>query len=147
MNLSSLRVQPAAIGYLRAHRRQIARFALVGLSTFVLYIVLFRVLYGAMGFGYKIAISVAYFLTVCCHFILNRMFTFNVERRALGLHVGRYGLMLLLNYLITLAVVWAVVELLGMSPYLGAIASTAVSAMSSFLAMKHFVFRHPEGNR
>jgi putative flippase GtrA len=136
-----MRALTAWLDYLREHRAQITRFVIVGISTFVLYFLLFRVLFGGLGLGYKGAITIAYAVTVMCHFLLNRFFTFNVEQRDLGLHAGRYILMLLLNYLITLAVMWTIVEVVGISPYFGAVVSTLVTAASSFFVMKHFVFR------
>lgn len=132
-------VLSAALDYLREHMWQIVRFVVVGGLTFALYFLLFRVLYGTIGFGYKAAISLAYIVTVCCHFLLHRSFTFGVSRR-MSIHLGRYGAMLVLNYLTTLAVMWTVVELLRISPYWGPLASTGVTAASSFFVMKHFVF-------
>jgi len=134
----------AWLDYLREHRGQIVRFVIVGVLTFILYFSLFRFLYGSAGFDYKVAISLAYIVTVLCHFLLNRFFTFNARQRSLGLHAGRYGLMLVLNYVITLFVMWTVVEIIRISPYFGAVVSTAVTAASSFFVMKHFVFRSPE---
>lgn len=130
----------AALNYLREHKWQIVRFVVVGGSTFALYFLLFRVLYGEIGLGYKVAISFAYVVTVCCHFLLHRSFTFGAGRRGMGIHLGRYGAMLVLNYLTTLAVMWTVVEVLQVSPYWGPLASTGLTAASSFFVMKHFVF-------
>ena len=146
MTLKRVIAYSALLNYLRQHRGQIARFVFVGVLTFVLYFLLFRILYGSAGLDYKIAITVAYAVTVMCHFLLNRFFTFNARQRSLGLHAGRYSFMLLLNYFITLCIMWTVVEIVRISPYYGAVASTAVTAASSFLVMKHFVFRLPEAS-
>jgi putative flippase GtrA len=141
VNVPSLRMLLSAwLDYLSRHKRQIARFIIVGASTFLLYFLLFHVLYGSAGLGYKVAITIAYAVTVFCHFLLNRFFTFSAQHRNLGLHAGRYGLMLVLNYLTTLFVMWVVVEIIRTSPYVGAVASTIVTATSSFFVMKHFVF-------
>jgi putative flippase GtrA len=126
--------------YLFRHRWQIVRFVIVGVSTFVLYFLSFHLFFGAGGFGYKTAVSMAYIITVACHFVLNRFFTFNAHRQDFGAHAGRYGLMLILNYGITLAVMWTCVEVAGISPYFGTVASTLATASSSFFVMKHFVF-------
>ena len=130
----------AALDYLREHKWQIVRFVVVGGLTFALYFLLFRVLYGGLGLGYKAAISFAYVVTVCCHFLLHRSFTFGISQGGMGIHLGRYGAMLVLNYLITLAVMWTIVEMLRISPYWGPLASTGITATSSFFVMKHFVF-------
>lgn len=137
-------MQLSAIAYLVEHKWQIVRFGMVGIATFLLNLLLFRILFGFLGFDYRIAVSIAYAVTVCCHFLLNRYFTFNAEQHEFGMHVGRYGVMLAANYGITLAVMWTFVEIFRVSPYLGVIASTAATASSSFFMMKHFVFRQAE---
>jgi putative flippase GtrA len=130
----------SGIAYLRAHRGEILRFALVGVATFALYFLSFHVCFAILGLGYKAAVSVAYVITVTTHFLLNRFFTFNAHASDLGAHAGRYALMLLLNYGITLGVMWFVVEVMHISPYLGTVASTLATAASSFFVMKYFVF-------
>jgi putative flippase GtrA len=130
----------STLAYVRTHRGEIARFVLVGAATFALNFVTFHVAFALFGFGYKMATSVAYAVTVTVHFLLNRFFTFNAGDSGIGMHAGRYALMLLLNYGITLAIVWFVVEVLRISPYYGPVAATAATALSSFFVMKYFVF-------
>ena len=129
----------SAAAYLRAHRGEMARFVLVGAATFALNFVTFHVAFALFGFGYKTAASVAYAVTVTVHFLLNRFFTFNARDSGLGMHAGRYAVMLLLNYGITLAMVWCVVEVLRMSPYYGPVAAAAATELSRFFVMKYFV--------
>lgn len=49
--------------------------------------------------------------------------------------------MLAFYYVVTMTVVWLVVEVVGLTPYIGVIASAATTASESFFLMMYFVFR------
>ena len=53
--------------------------------------------------------------------------------------------MVFINYLITLVISIVVVELLGLSIYLGGIISIFITGLSSFIIMNHFVFTEKLG--
>ena len=127
--------------YVAEHRLQLTKFAIVGLVTFGIYISSFHLFYGLFSLDYKIAVSLAYLVTVICHFLLHRVFTFSAGEQYLMHNAGKYLLMLALNYAIAMTVVWLVVEVVGVSPYIGVVASTAATASASFFIMKYFVFR------
>lgn len=130
-----------ALRYLRDHRLQLTKFIIVGLVTFGINFFCFYVFYGLIHLHYKVAVSFAYVVTVISHFLLHRGFTFGAGEQRLTRNAGKYLLMLGLNYVLTLTVVWTVVEIVGASPYLGVIGATAATASSSFFVMKYFVFR------
>ena len=109
--------------------------------TFGIYISSFHLFYGLFSLDYKIAVSLAYLVTVICHFLLHRVFTFSAGEQYLMHNAGKYLVMLALNYAIAMTVVWLVVEVVGVSPYIGVVASTAATASASFFIMKYFVFR------
>jgi putative flippase GtrA len=129
-----------AFEYLVTHRLQLAKFVFVGLATFGIYISCFHFFYGLIQFDYKVAVSLAYAITVASHFLLHRFFTFAAGEQALIHHTWRYLLMLGLNYVLSISVVWVTVEVARISPYFGVVASTAVTAFTSFFVMKYFVF-------
>jgi putative flippase GtrA len=126
--------------YIVAHRWQLAKFAFVGVVTFGINFLMFHVFYGLAHRDYRISVSLAYALTVICHFVLHRYFTFNAAGQQLIHNGSKYIAMLGLNYGMTVTVVWVVVAIMGSSPYFGVIASTAATACTSFLMMKYFVF-------
>jgi len=129
-----------AIGYLAAHRTQLAKFVVVGIVTFGINFLFFHLFYGLFHWDYRIAVSLAYVITVISHFLLHRIFTFSAAEQQMVHNAGKYLLMVAVNYGITLTVVGLVVEVVGWSPYIGVIASTAATASTSFFVMKHFVF-------
>ncbi len=132
------------VSYVTANKWQLLRFSIVGLTTFALNFVLVWLFYGVVGLDYRIAVSIAYTLTIIAHFMLNRSFTYGLVGMPEIPSTIRYAFMLFVNYLILLGVTTATVELLGLTPYFGVIFSEFVTAFSSFLMMKHFVFAQQE---
>lgn len=127
--------------YFSRHRGQIARFGLVGIITFILNYAMVWLFYGLIALNYRVAVSFAYIITVCAHFMLNRTFVYNKGGSTLFSHLGKYGGMLLINYLTTLAISMGTVEVCRLTPYYGVLFATGGTAFSSFLLMKYFVFR------
>src|SRR6476469_8612098 len=92
-----------AFRYLMDHRRQLAKFVFVGVLTFGINFSMFHVFYGLANLDYRIAVSAAYAITVLCHFLLHRFFTFEAAEQQLVTNVGKYAAMLGLNYTITIS--------------------------------------------
>lgn len=129
------------LSYINTHRVQLTKFVVFGFLTFGINIFCFHLFYGSIfKLNYKVAVTIAYIVTVCSHFVLNRTFTYKAVGQKITSHVWRYVIMLVSNYLLTLLVVWFVVNIVKSSPYLGLVASTGVGAMVSFFVMKYFVF-------
>lgn len=128
------------LNYLISHRLQLIKFIIVGLTTSGIYFACFHLFFAVIQFDYRIASSIAYAITICSHFLLHRKFTFVAVEQNLAMNGWKYLSMLALNYAIMLAVMWFSVSILGCSPYLGLIFSTAITAGISFFMMKYFVF-------
>ena len=126
--------------YISNHKWQIIRFGIVGVATFLLKLSLVWLFYGKVGLDYRIAVTCAYVITVIVHFLLNRSFTYRRVDGGVGPDTVKYGMLLFANYLITMLITSATVELLGLTPYFGIVLSTLATAGFSFLLMKHFVF-------
>lgn len=126
--------------YIRSHLREIIKFCIVGVATLLLNCGLVWLFYGKAALDYRFAVTYAYFITVVAHFMLNRSFTYGRKGGGVAFDTVRYTTMLLCNYFITLFVTTMAVEVLGLLPYFGVLFSVFVTAFSSFLLMKHFVF-------
>ena len=90
--------------------------------------------------NYKIAVSIAYLASVLTHFIANRRFTFQSHGHNLWPHIAKYCSLVVINYLITLAVVHIIVVELFLSPYLGIVGSIIATVLVGFLLAKLWVF-------
>ena len=129
------------IQYLLTHYIQLSKFLFVGFLTFFINLGFFHFFYASLAFNYKIAITISYVISVICHFMLHRFFTFKNREQAVAHHLVKYGVMLALNYGITLGAMWMTINILVLSPYFGLVFATAITAVTSFFTMKYFVFR------
>lgn len=130
-----------ALRYIVEHRVQLFKFVCIGLITFGNNFLFFQVFYKQFHWDYRIAVSLAFVLTVILHFSLHRIITFNATGRQIMHHAGKYILMLGLNYVITMIIAWFVVEILRISPSLIVVGATAVTTVINFFLMKYFVFK------
>lgn len=119
---------------------QLMKFAHVGFLLFGVNFLIFHLFYGLFHLDYRISISIAYATGVLLHFALHRKYTFRASSQQLAQTAGKYFLMLLLNYLLTLAVSWFVVEVGRLPPSFTVVASTTVTTGTGFFMMKYFVF-------
>lgn len=129
------------LNYFLTHYLQIIKFVAVGITTFFINLCFFHLFFGLLKIDYQIAISMSYLITVLSHFTLHRFFTFNVKNQFLTGNAVKYLGMLGLNYVGTLTAMWCVVNIAKYSPYFGVLASTGMTAFTSFFVMKYFVFK------
>ncbi len=130
--------------YLISHRLQLIKFILVGFITFGIYFLTFYLFFELIGLDYRIAATLAYLLTICSHFLLNRFFTFGAAEQEVIHNLWKYMLMLLFNYVTLLSVIWTCVNSIKISPYFGVLLSTGLSMLMNFFIMKYFVFFEEE---
>jgi putative flippase GtrA len=127
--------------FVRENQRSIVAFLSVGaFSAFVNFSV-FTLCWKIFNFPYQYAVSIAYVLSVICHFTGNRQITFKSQGTGIFFQVIKYLTMVLTNYLITVTVVHFVVENLHFSPYIGIICAIATTVWTGFFMSKLWVFR------
>jgi len=128
------------LNFLNSHKLQLTIFIIVGVVTFCINLGSFHIFYAIAQLDYKLAASIAYVITVICHFLMHRTFTFAAADQKVVHGLWKYLFMLGLNYTTLLIVMWFFVDILKVSPYFGLIASTGLTAFTSFFMMKYFVF-------
>ena len=126
--------------FLNSHKLQLTLFIVVGLLTFGINFGSFHFFYAIAQLDYKLAASIAYVIALVCHFGLHRTFTFRAAEQKVASSMWKYLIMLGLNYTILFIVMWFCVDIINSSPYIGLIASTGITAFTSFFMMKFFVF-------
>jgi len=93
-----LKAVSSLFDYLKNHR--LARYILVGGSTFVLDFSMLFLLHGQAGLSLGLAVSIAYWLSIGYNFSLNRTWTFSLKDRVnLRKHLSLYLVVLGFNYL------------------------------------------------
>ncbi len=122
-------------------RRQVISFLGVGGVTMMLYFAVMFLGIDRLKLPYPLGVSIAYCLSLSFHFLANRQVTFGAGGAPSLTQVTRYVVVAATNYLITLAVVAASVELLHLGVYSGAVFATLTTTGTGFVASKYWVFR------
>lgn len=121
---------------------QFFRYLGVGGSTALVYFGLIFVTVQGLHLGHLLAVSVSYLLAISFHFLANKTFTFRSRGGKVWPEVFRYILVALLNYFITLAVVFVVVDWGHQSTYLGALLAIAITLGLGYAMTKFWVFNN-----
>ena len=122
-------------------KRTFLFYCLAGGLSALVYFCFFSLLWQMIHMNYKIAVSIAYVMSVVVHFTMNRRLTFRGHGKNLRKHLMKYSVMILINYLITMLVVHMVVEKIHLSPYFGVVAAIGATVMSGYLMAKYWVFK------
>lgn len=89
------------------------------------------------------SVSVAYFISVLVHFLGNRYITFSANKHQPLLHnLKKYLVMVVVNYLISVAVVHVATAWFGVYPPLAVCLAIAVTVGVGFFLSKMWVFKH-----
>jgi len=124
---------------------QFAKYLVVGGSTAVLYFGLLILTVDVLHLGHFLAVSISYPLAITFHFLANKLFTFRSRSPQVSGEVLRYLCVAFLNYLISLVVIYLVVDLGGQSTYYGAALAVAVTVGLGYGVTKLWVFQHSRG--
>lgn len=107
----------------------------------MIYFGLLAVFLEILHLDYRVGVGIAYVIAVSFHFFSNRQLTFRANRERPLQQVIRYLPMVVLNYVLTVVMVAVSVEILELSPYLGAVVATVVTTVVGFFISKAWVFR------
>ena len=118
-------------------------FLAVGGGTAVFYAGLIALFHHGMGWAYTASITLAYPIAVSAHFVLSRMFTFAASKAPVGRHLPRYLVYIAGNYLLTLAIVSALVEWARWPVMLASAVAIVLCTGLGFVVSKYWVFAVP----
>jgi putative flippase GtrA len=91
-----------------------------------------------------IAVSIAYFIGVTCHFLLNKFWVFRCRRKDYGKQLIQYGLVILNNWFITLVVVQICLSTFTSNVLIAKLCAIPCATLCNFVLMQMVVFRgHP----
>ena len=124
---------------------QFSKYLAVGGSTAILYFALLIFTVDVLHLGHLSAVSISYPLAITFHFFANKLFTFRSRSAQMSGEVFRYLCVAFLNYLISLVVIYLVVDLGGQSTYYGAALAVAVTVGLGYGVTKLWVFQHSRG--
>jgi putative flippase GtrA len=122
-------------------QNKIFRFLFVGGVTFLIYYFFIWFFCEQLEIKYLYSISISYLIVCSLHFFLNRTLTFNANKNNLKLHLIKYSMVSILNYLIQFFVVYIAYNFLSFNIYLSVLISIITTIVISFLLMDIWVFK------
>ena len=120
--------------------RSFQRYLFVGVSTVCIDIALLALLREKFKGGLLSAVSIAYWASIIYNFVLNRLWTFEAKAGMIPKQILQYGVLLFINYLVTLAIVSSI-EALGISEYIGKIIALGITVSWTYFIYKKIVFK------
>lgn len=126
------------------HKLSVLFFLAVGLLSALVNVFSFAFFWRILALDYAVAVSLAYVLSVVTHFTGNRHFTFKHQKAPVLQQLPRYLGMVGINYAITLALAYFVVDILHYSPYYGVLLGIAGTVIVGYGLSCFWVFRSRE---
>jgi len=119
-------------------RGAFARFLLVGVLSVGVDTGSMVLLYELVGLPLAAATTLAFLLTLAVNFSLNMGFVFGVRGRLAG-RLARYGVLVGVNYVLTLLLVLGIAAL-GVNYVVAKLVAVACCALVNFVAYRYWVF-------
>jgi putative flippase GtrA len=88
-----------------------------------------------------VAVSIAYFIGVTCHFLLNKFWVFRCRRKDYGKQLVQYAGVILNNWVITIVVVQICLSTFTSNVLIAKLCAIPCATMCNFLLMQLVVFR------
>jgi putative flippase GtrA len=91
-----------------------------------------------------VAVTVAYFIAVCCHYLANKFWVFRCRRSDYLKQLFSYGVVIVNNWLITVVVVSVCLSTFTSNVVIAKLCAIPCATMCNFLLMQLVVFRSPK---
>jgi putative flippase GtrA len=88
-----------------------------------------------------VAVTIAYFIAVCCHYLANKFWVFRCRRSDYLKQLFSYGIVIVNNWLITVIVVSVCLSTFTSNVVIAKICAIPCATMCNFLLMQLVVFR------
>ena len=115
------------------------RFCLVGVTVAAIDFGIVWVLIGRIPS--LVAVSIAYFTAVCCHFLLNKMWVFRCRRSDYIRQLIQYFAVVVASYAITIMIVHLCLSTFTTNVLIAKLFALPPATLVAFLLMQFFVFR------
>jgi putative flippase GtrA len=120
---------------------QLLRFGMVGASGYVVNLVVFAALTGALGTDHRVAATGAFLVAVTNNFWWNRHWTFGASDRAVGFQAPRFLAVSVGAFLFALLVLEILVNVAGIQEVLAQAAAIVAATPLNFLGNRLWSFR------
>lgn len=123
------------------HKKSLLIFSTIGLINTGLYAGLFAFFLHLFPLHHFADTSAAFLLTTAFQFLANRKITFKVTHHNYLPQLLKYGILLLINYLVTLTIV-QVTLWLSLSLSIAVVLTTGTTPLISYLLFKYWIFQN-----
>lgn len=123
------------------HGAQITKYLTVGGLTAAIYFSILFITFDFLDLSKNLSVTTSYFVSTAFHFAANKLFTFASHGKNFAPQIARYLCVVFINYLITMLVVFIIVDLCGLSPYAGVAVAVAVTVALGYGMTKFWVFQ------
>jgi putative flippase GtrA len=113
----------------------------VGGGTAVIYAGLITVLVNYLRLDYRFGLTLAYITAVSFHFTANRYLTFRSYKSRLLTQILRYSMAAFVNYVITLVMVFVIVDKLHQDAYVGSLVSLFLTVVLGYFFARLWIFQ------
>ena len=124
----------------RASWIQLAKFCLVGVSGYVVNLIVFFLLFNLGGVHYMLASVGAFLVAWVNNFVLNRQWTFPKGAGSPAVQAAKYMIVSLIGLAVNLVILWGLVQLGSAELLAQAIAIAAVTPIT-FILTRSWAFR------
>lgn len=120
---------------------QIIKFGLVGLSNTVISLLIYYVLIWG-GINYLLSTITGYLLSSVWGYFLNKIWVFKAKKqRAFGKSLTRYYIVYSVSLILSIALAYFWVDLLGITKYISPILSMCITIPFNFVLNKYWVYQ------
>lgn len=122
------------------HKKYFFTFITVGIGGTIIYCALFAFLWNVLHINHVMAVTIAFISSATYQFLTNRKVTFKVEDPNFLQQIMRYGVLLVINYLLSIYIMqfalWAF-----SSSLIGLLLTASTTPVTGYLLFKYWVFK------
>jgi len=133
------------IGYDRLRRAigQLWKYCLVGVSGFVVNLLIFWVMFSKFEVRYELAGTVSFTVAVTNNFLLNRYWTFGSSERDIFSQASRFFIISITSWALNMLILRLLIEDAGFDPYVAQGLAISTVTILNFTGNKLWSFRQP----
>lgn len=138
--LQSIYMPKRIYHYIRAHKAQITKFALVGIGSFIIDMSLLIFFKQSIGMSPVAAVAVSQIIVISINFLLNKYWSFESRQVPLK-QLNRYLILVLANYSLSLLFMYVFHDLLAYDYRAVRFGTILLFVTSNFLLYKYWVYK------
>jgi putative flippase GtrA len=124
----------------KIYSHSFVRYLIIGGSTFAIDFLLLVLLHGVIGTNVLVAATISYWTSIVFNFLANRFWTFGSTDTHVIKHIAYYGVLLVLNYMFTIAFIGIATDH-GMHYTYAKVLAVAIQMTWTYILYKKVIFK------